>query len=39
MVAEHRSNLDLDCFYGNMNRINNKTYGDSKITIYEVVSG
>ena len=39
VVAEHRSNLDLDCFYGNMNRINNKTYGDSKITIYEVVSG
>jgi|TARA_B100000959_G_scaffold71540_1_gene75863 16S rRNA (guanine966-N2)-methyltransferase len=39
VVAEHRSNLDLDSFYGNMNRINNKSYGDSKITIYEVVSG
>ncbi|SVA37736.1 uncharacterized protein METZ01_LOCUS90590, partial [marine metagenome] len=39
VVAEHRSNMDLDSFYGNMNRINNKSYGDSKITIYEVVSG
>jgi len=39
VVAEHRSDLDLHSFYGNMNRINNKGYGDSKISIYEVVSG
>ena len=39
VVAEHRFKIDLEDSYGNINRINNKTYGDSKVTIYEVVSG
>ena len=39
VVTEHRFNFDLEDSYGNINRINNKSYGDSKVTIYEVVSG
>ena len=39
VVAEHRFNFDLEDSYGMIHRINNKTYGDSKIAIYEVVSG
>ena len=39
VVAEHRFNFDLEDSYGNINIINNKSYGDSKVTIYEVVSG
>ncbi len=39
VVAEHRFKFDLEDSYGNINRVNNKSYGDSKVTIYEVVSG
>ena len=31
--------FDLEDSYKRISRINNKRYGDSKVTIYEVVSG
>ena len=39
VVAEHRFNFDLEDSYKTISRINNKSYGDSKVAIYEVVSG
>ena len=39
VITEHRFKSDLKESYGNINRIKDKSYGDSKVTIYEVVSG
>ena len=39
VVAEHRFNFDLEDSYKTISRINNMSYGDSKVAIYEVVSG
>ena len=39
VIVEHHLKFDLRDSYGTINRINHKSYGDSKVTIYEVASG